>query len=67
MTARTMRNKLRFQAEKAIEKLDDSMDHIQTLDEMCDSRSPYINESIPKLVVLYAQFRQTLVAFRTGL
>jgi len=67
MTARTTRNKLRFQAEKAVEELDKSLAHIQLLDEIGESRSPYINESIYKLVVLYEQFRQTLVAFREGL
>ena len=67
MTVRTTRNKLRFQAEKAIEDLDHSLGHIQTLDLIAERSSPYINDNIPKLVLLYEQFRQTLVAFREGL
>ncbi|MBA7636505.1 hypothetical protein ES703_44125 [subsurface metagenome] len=67
MAARTTRNKLRFQAEKAIEELDRSLRHIQTLDLISEKRSPYINGNIPKLVLLYEQFKQTLIAFREGL
>lgn len=67
MTARTTRNKLRFQAEKAIDDLDHSLGHIQILDQICDERSPYINDNLPKLVLLYEQFKRTLVVFREGL
>lgn len=67
MTARTTRNKLRFQAEQAIEDLDRSLRHIHTLDQIGGQASPYINERVPQLVLLYEQFKQTLVAFREGL
>lgn len=67
MTARSTRNKLRFQAEKAVKRLDESLAHIKKLDEMAQGESDYINENVPKIVLLYAQFRQTLVAFREGM
>lgn len=67
MTARTTRNKLRFQAEKAIKRLDESLAHIQKLDEMAQGQSDYINENAPKLAILHEQYRKILVAFREGL
>lgn len=67
MAKRSTRNKMRFQAKKAIEDIDRAMEHLAKLDILQADRSPHVNNTLPSIVagaetlkVLITRFRDTL-------
>lgn len=52
---------------KAIEHADKILEHLKYLDELAVERSPYINETLPFVVMAVEKVRESLVAFREGL
>jgi len=67
MAERSTRNKIRWQAQKAIEKAEKIMQHLQYIDELAEKRSGYINNSLPQIVYLTQMYIDTLKSFREGL
>lgn len=67
MAARATRNKIRFQAGKAINMLVRSQEHLAKLDVMADGQSEYINKNLPILVGFSEELKRTLEQFREGL
>lgn len=67
MAARSTRNKIRFQAKKAADNLDNVLEHLAKLEMMADGRSDYINEAMPTVVQAVEGTRRVIIAFRDGL
>jgi len=67
MAERSTRNKIRWQAQKAIEKAEKIMQHLQYIDELAEKRSGYINNSLPPVVYLTQTYIDVLKKFREGL
>jgi len=63
MATRSTRNKLRFQAKKAIADYDRMLGHLQVLDEINDHQSNVVNINLPPLIVLLDEIRKTIIAF----
>ncbi|GAH37803.1 unnamed protein product [marine sediment metagenome] len=67
MATRSTRNRIRFQAEKAIQNIERAMQNLAQLDGMADGNSPYIGENLPQIIVMMAGCQQVLVQFRDKL
>jgi len=67
MAERSTRNKIRWQAQKAIEKAEKVIEHLHYLDELAGGGSEYINHSLPSVVYLAQSFVDILKRFREGL
>jgi len=67
MAERSTRNKIRWQAQKAIEKAEKVIEHLRYLDELAQGQSEYINHSLPPVVYLADGFVNILKRFREGL
>jgi len=67
MANRSTRNKLRWQAQKAIECLDRSLEHLKYLDDLAEERSPQINEALPLLVMGVTKVKEALSFFKDTL
>ena len=65
--ARSTRNKLRWQVEKAVGDIDRAIEHLARLDAMQGGQSDYINKHMPSLVVLLEGVKDPLNQFREGL
>ena len=67
MSARTDRQRVKEQADRITDALDNAIRHAQQLDVINDNRSEYINEKLP-LLVTGMQFARDLSAhFKNGL
>ena len=67
MANRSTRNKLRYQAEKASTATKRVLEHLQSLDEMANNESQYINEYLPMLVKALLEWSMCLERFSEGL
>lgn len=67
MTARSTRNKLKFQGMKAIKAIEAALSHLQTMHEISEGQSPYIEQKLPLIVTGMEINKQILVKFREGL
>ena len=67
MANRSTRNKLRYQAEKASTATARVLEHLQSLDEMANNESQYINEYLPMLVKALLEWSMSLERFSEGL
>jgi len=67
MTARSTRNKMKWQAEKVMNDLDRAVGHLKYLTEMSEGQSDYIINHVPRMVVSIEMMKQVIKAFREGL
>ena len=67
MTSRSVRNKLRWQAEKMEQNLIKCQGHLKFIDDMAEGQSDYINQYVPTLTVLLEEMIKTVNSFRQGL
>jgi len=67
MTARHTRNKLKFQAERIMQKLTECQGHLKYMDELADEQSDYLNKQLPILTIILDGMVQTVKLFREGL
>lgn len=67
MTKRSVRNKLRFQVQKAIEHQDRSLEHLITMDAIADDRSGFITDVLPSVVTAVSKVQEILKTFRSKL
>lgn len=67
MAQRSTRNRIRWQAKKAAEKISQAIVHLQYLDELAFGQSPFINQNLPNLVVLLSEVEKLMIDFREGL
>ena len=67
MAARNTRNKLKFQAERIIERLNDCQVHLKNMDGLADEQSDYLNAQLPVLTTIFEGMVQTVKLFRAGL
>lgn len=67
MAGRTTRNKIRFQAKKAVEDIDRAVGHLCLMNNIADGRHPIVNEYIPVIVTLIEEMQKILKKFRENL
>jgi len=67
MAARNTRNKLKFQAERIIERLVDCQGHLKFMDDLAEGQSEYLNQQIPILTTIFDGMINTVKIFREGL
>ena len=67
MTARSTRNKMKWQCEKIMSNLDKCQGHFKLLTDLSQGESLYIEKHIANLVALFEMARQTVKTFREGL
>ena len=67
MTARSTRNKIRFQAHSAAEDLKKAQDHLGELTALCADTSGYIDENLPVIMLGLSAVIDTLDKFNEGL
>ncbi len=67
MAARSTRNKLRWQVEKAMTNIDRAIENLAFIDAVADNRSEYIKTYMAGLVVMLTEVKKVLEEFRTGL
>lgn len=67
MASRSTRNKLKWQADKAIANVVKIQDHLKYMDDLCQGKSAYINKHIPALVAAMEMVKLCLEKFRYGL
>jgi len=67
MAPRNTRNKLKFQTERIIERLNDCQVHLKYMDELADEQSDYLNSQLPMLATIFEGMVQTVKLFRQGL
>jgi len=67
MTARSTRNKMKWQCEKIINDLNRCQGHFKLLTDLSGGESPYIEKHVANLVALFEMARQTVKTFREGL
>lgn len=67
MAKRSVRNKLRFQVQKAIEHQQRSLEHLVTLDTIADDRSGFITDVLPDVVKAVSGVQDILKTFRSKL
>lgn len=67
MTVYGTRKRLRFQAKAAFKAILKAEEHLAKLDAFAEDQSPYINEQLPKIMVMMDGVKQVLTQFRDGL
>jgi len=67
MTARSTRNKMKWQTEKVMSHLDKCQGHFKLLSDLSEGQSRYVEKHLPLLVALFEDLRQTIKTFREGL
>ena len=67
MTARTTRNKIRFQSLSAMQDLKAAEKHLTQLGALANDQSPYIDEHLPTIMVGLAVVMNVLGKFDEGL
>ncbi len=67
MASRSTRNKVKFQADKALRKTERIQEHLKYIDDLGKQQSPFINEAMPVLVGVAELLKNMLVKFRAGL
>lgn len=67
MAKRSVRNKLRWQVEKAIEYQQRCLEHLATLDVLCDDRSQFVKDALPSVVQAVSKVQEILRTFRSKL
>jgi len=67
LTARSTRNKIRWQAHKMIEKVDGMMEHLRYMDELAEGRSEVIEKHTPIIVTFLEELKKYLERFRNEL
>lgn len=67
MTARSTRNKLRFQGFSALNDLRHAQDHLIGLAALADDQSPYINDNLPLIMTGLDTVQKALDKFYEGL
>ncbi len=67
MASRSTRTKIRFQAEKAIDDIDNSLEHLAKIDAIQGQRSEFINRTIPEVVTLLEAVKEMLAEWRRRL
>jgi len=67
MTARSTRNKMRWQAEKVMKNVDMAQGHLQLLTALTMGQSEDIEGKVANLVTLFEMMYQTVKTFREGL
>jgi len=67
MTARSTRNKIRFQARSASEDIYRAQTHLGQLAALADDRSDYINDNLPVIMLALDSVKVTLDKFAEGL
>ena len=64
---RSTRNKIRFQVDKASDKMDKAIEHLGYAEELAAGRSPVINTHITNLAVVLQGCKSLLLKFRDEL
>lgn len=67
MASRSTRNKVRWQAQKAIDHAEKILEHLKYLDELAEDRSDYICVALPVVVVGVTRLKESLEVFKDGL
>jgi len=67
VTSRSIRNKLRWQAEKIESNLLKAQGHLQFIDDLAEGKSNYIDDNLPVLTIFLEEMIKTIRAFRQGL
>lgn len=67
MTARSTRNRLRWQIGRAINDVNRCQSHLKQIDEMGEGQSAHINKFLPNIVEVSEMLVKVLEAFREGL
>ena len=67
MAARSTRNKVKWQADKALRNAEHILEHLKFIDDMAKDRSNFIKGSLPVLVGATEMLRNALAKFRQGL
>lgn len=67
MAGRSTRNKIRFQADKAVADIDNSLEHLAKIDAIQGQRSDFINRSLPEVVALLEAVKTMLGEWKTRL
>jgi len=64
---RSTRNKVRYQANKAIGAMERALEHFQALDELCGGQSQPVNTILPQLTAMQVKIRDLTLEFRSKL
>ena len=67
MGSRSLRNKIRWQAEKVLGHVDSMFEHWRYLDELADNQSPFISETLPILLAALSEYKEAVKKFRESL
>lgn len=67
MTKRSTRNRIKWQADKAINHMERAMENLAKLDGMAEDRSAYIADHMPHLVIMLQGALRVIRQFRDGL
>jgi len=67
MTARSTRNKIRYQAKMCVDKLERIQQHLKSIDEMSEGSSEAITEQLPALIMAVDLVMDFHIAFRDSL
>jgi len=67
MTARSTRNKIRFQGHSSVDDLKRAQDHLIELAALAADTSPYIDDNLPVIMVALSAVIDTLEKFNEGL
>lgn len=67
MTARSTRNKIRFQGRSSLDDLKRAQDHLTELAALAADTSPYIDDNLPVIMVALSAVIATLEKFNEGL
>ena len=64
MAKRSTRNKIRWQFEQSIRKLDSVIEHMRKADETAFGEHPRLTEYLPDVVIAIEALKLTLIDFR---
>lgn len=64
MASRSTRNKIRYQAEKAINHVDIATENLAKMDAMANERSPFINDNLPPIIAMLELLKKTIEQLR---
>lgn len=67
MTARSTRDKIRWQANKIAQNVERCIEHLRFMEGLAAGQHPVVEEGLPKLVVLFADLLSLIEDFRDRL
>jgi len=67
MAGRSTRNKVKYQADKCVSKLERIQGHLKNIDDLAQDQSGTISATIPSLVAATEALQEFFIAFRNSL